>query len=85
MYGSWSATTFLGVALAVCAFVGLAIGFSPLLAVLIALPLGLVAIVAAALMRRQGRPGASDRIVGPESETPANRTRPRGEPASGEG
>jgi hypothetical protein len=85
MSGSWGPTTLVGVLVAVCAFIALAIGFSPLLAVVIALPIALLVIVGRSLLQRQGAPGGHDRLVGPESETPPNRTRPRGEPASGEG
>ena len=86
MYGSFSFTTFVGVALAVAAVVALSFLASPLIAVIIVIPVALVALVFMAGQRRSAESDARLRAQTPEGmPTSPTGSRSSGAPASGEG
>ncbi len=86
MYGSFSFTTFLGVVAVVALVVALSFLATPLIAVLIVIPLAIVGLVVMTSQRQR-----SDAAEGGRPTTPAGSTtsptgsRSGGKPASGEG
>jgi hypothetical protein len=89
MYGSWGLGSFIGLALVVLAVIALMVLASPLIAIVIALVIGIPMLFIAGARRRAGepgRPGPRERPVKPEGRpTSPTGSRSRGEPASGGG
>jgi hypothetical protein len=87
MWGSWGLTTFIGVGLLVMAVIALMVLASPLIAIVIALVIGLPLLFLAGARRRAEETGAAnERPVTPEGKpTSPTGSRSRGEPASGGG
>lgn len=89
MWGSWGLTSFIGLGVMIAVVIVLSFLFSPLLAIVLALVIGLPLLLLAGARRSSqetGDAGPADRPVTPEgSPTSPTGSRSRGEPASGGG
>jgi hypothetical protein len=86
VYGSFSFTTFVGIALAIAVVIALSFLASPLIAVVIAIPLAVVALVFMSGQRQSSESEGTPAAVTPEGKpTSPTGSRSRGAPASGEG
>jgi hypothetical protein len=86
MYGSFSFSTFLGIVFGVALIIALSFLASPLVALIIAIPIALVGLVIASGQRRRSDQGEGKPAVTPEGKpTSPTGSRSTGAPASGEG
>jgi hypothetical protein len=89
MWGSWSFASFVGLALGVALLIALSFLASPLIAIVLALVIGVPAVLLLVIRGRAESPGSQarsgSRPVTPEGRTQTPTGRASGEPASGEG